>query len=104
VPQTALAGVATNSQPGTLVINMSGPAMCDFQTNGVVPFYGFSGLSTTIYQSVVVNVMATSGGPYLIVPPANCHMEGTPYVTNWTICSFYYTPLKQTNLVCLPVY
>lgn len=96
----------TNAQ--TAVVNL-GTTYGDYQVDGSAPIdFSINQASKVadVYQTACVLVRNTSGNVTNITG-ANIHFQGTPFVTNRTVVTFFYHGLAGdlfTNATCLPLW
>lgn len=96
----------TNAQ--TAVVNL-GTTYGDYQVDGSAPIaFSIQEASKVadVYQTAVVLLRNTSGNVTNITG-ANIHFQGTPFVTNRTVVTFFYHGLAGdlfTNATCLPLW
>jgi hypothetical protein len=94
----------TNAQLQTINFKNVAYNEGDFQTNAAFAWLGFTGISSTQYQTAVVWLTNNSGSLFAFTAPANCHTLGTLNVTNLTECVFKCSAGRWTNLLALPLW
>jgi 3-phenylpropionate/cinnamic acid dioxygenase small subunit len=76
-----------------------------FSTNAAFNWAGFINKSAEKPQSMSRGVTNSSGSTFAVGVPANCHLQGTSFVTNVTMFSFWYDPLwNYTNCIAYPLF
>lgn len=120
---TTNAITATNASDGFLIVstNMLAAALL-FPTNvqavavdltipygdlSVTDTFAFTGVknkASTNYQTAVVFVNSSLGVATNFTLPANVHAEGSLWMTNKTVCTWFYNPNGWTNVISLPLW
>lgn len=76
----------------------------EFTTNAAFTFPAPTGVSTKEYQTTVIMVTNSTAAAVAITAPANVHVQGTPYVTNVTVFTFFNCAGRWTNLIAYPLW
>lgn len=76
----------------------------DLTTNAAFTFLAPVNVSTTNYQTAVVLVTNSTAAAVVVTPPANCHTQGTWYLTNVSVFSFFSNHGAWTNAIALPLF
>jgi hypothetical protein len=73
-------------------------------TNAAFTFLAPLNVSSTLAQTAVIWVTNSTAAAVVVTAPANVHTQGTWYVTNSTIFTFFNYPPFLTNAIALPLW
>lgn len=100
----------TNNQ--TVAVDLTIP-YGDLNVTDTFAFTGVKNKASTNYQTAVVIVHSTLGSATNFTIPANVHAQGSLWITNDTVCTWFYNPnpynanpalAGMTNVIALPLW